>query len=215
MGKTPADAVKSALRLAAAASHSEVLLVVVLVSPPPEVAPPAPLQTQDGSAVAKKEKQNGHNSCSFSCLVCFFFGGLFSWLRTVPEKTNPSLTLFFQKKKTKQKTQQRTTTTTKKKKSTFIYAKTIQQHQAKEPTGSSSTPASTIGIQAGREGVRAQPPPPPPLRGAAPGGGRGSRNYSSHFFFCASATSSICEKQEKKNGEREYIYTFVQKRHMN
>lgn len=157
----------SALRLAAAPSHSEVLLVVFLVSSPPEVAPPAPLQTQDGSAVAKKEKKkkkHGHNSCSFSCLVCFW--GFFSWLRTVPE--NKPLPHSFFKKNNNNKEQQQ-----QKKKSTFIYAKTIQQHQATEPTGSSSTPASTIGIRAGREGVRAQPRHHPRLRGAAPGGGGG------------------------------------------
>lgn len=68
-----------------------------LISSPPEVAPPAPLQTQDGSAVAKKKKKNRHKSCSFFCLVRFW--GLSVGCGRCRKQTPPSLFFsFFHKK---------------------------------------------------------------------------------------------------------------------
>lgn len=159
---------------------------------PPEVAPPAPLQTQDGSAVAKKK--HGHNGCSLLC-----FGG-FQLAADGAENKPLPLTVFTNiNKRTKKPT-------------TFIYATTIQQHQANEPTGSSSTPASTIGIQAGREGAQAQPCQLPPVPRCPLWGVLGTT--AAIFFLCVRYILDMW-KTRKKNGEREYIYTFVQKRHMN
>lgn len=45
-----------------------------------EIPPPAPLQTQDGSAVAK----NGHNGCFFLFIFWFIFF-LARWLQAVPQ----------------------------------------------------------------------------------------------------------------------------------
>lgn len=132
--------------------------------------------------------------------VCFVSGGGgagFSWLRTVP-KTKPLLSLFFPNKNKRGK----------KKSTSFIYAKTIQQHQANEPTGSSSTPASTIGIQAGGGASASHSPCAalPPRWGVL--------GTTAAIFFVRPLHPRYVKKQVK-DGEREYIYTFVQKRHMN
>lgn len=181
---------RSVQRLAAVVSHSEVLLVVFLpwFLLPPEVAPPAPLQTQDGSAVAIKNTRT--QRLQFALLQGVSVGC--GWFR----KQTPPSHCFNQHKQ-------------KNKKNNFYLCKDDPAAPSKRADGFQFD-TSQHHRDPGREGGGLGSALPTPPSTALPPVG-GSRNYSSHFFFCASATSLICEKQEKKM-ERENIFILLYRR---
>lgn len=122
---------------------------------PPEVAPPAPLQTQDGSAVAKKkQKQNTDTTVA----VCFVSEGVSVGCGRCRKQTPPSH--FFFPTKTKEQKQQQLLFMQRRSSSTKQTSRRVPVWHQPAPSGSRQG-GTRFGLS----------PANSPLRGAAPGGG--------------------------------------------